>query len=194
LSPVKIGVFGGSFDPVHHGHLAAAEQAMRRLRLDQVRFVPARQQPLKPGGHAAAAEHRIAMLERAIRGHPGFGLDRSEIDRPGPSYTVDTLRALRVSHPNDQLFLIVGADAARDLGQWCEADRLPELAQVVVVTRPGASPPRHPLIAQVIEIPAVDVSATAVREAVRRGESIPHLVPRGVEEYIAAHGLYRSGG
>lgn len=167
---------------------------MKRLGLDQVRFVPAGQQPLKVEGHVAGAEHRIAMLERAIRGHPRFVLDRSEVDRPGPSFTADTLRALRASHPNDQLFLIVGADAARDLAQWREADRLPELATVIVVTRPGGSAPRHRSIAQVIEIPAVDVSATAVREAVRRGDPFAHLVPRGVDEYIAAHRLYRSGG
>lgn len=191
---MKIGVFGGSFDPVHVGHLVAAEQAMKHLRLDQVRFVPARQQPLKAEGPVAGAEHRLAMLERAIRGHPKFVLDRSEIDRPGPSYTVDTLRALRASHFNDQLFLIVGADAARDLAQWRDADRLPELARVIVVTRPGARAPRHRAIAQVIEIPAVDVSATAIREAARRGEPIAHLVPLGVDEYIAAHRLYRSGG
>ena len=167
---------------------------MNELGLDRVRFVPARQQPLKVEGPAAAVEHRLAMLERAIRGHSGFVLDRSEIDRPGPSYTIDTLRALRASHPNDQLFLIVGADAARDLAQWREADRLPELATVVVVTRPGASPPHHPAIARVLELPAVDVSATGIRNAVRRGDPITHLVPPGVAEYIAAHGLYRNGG
>lgn len=191
---MKIGVFGGSFDPVHVGHLVAAEHARNELGLDQVRFVPAGQQPLKVEGHGAAAEHRLAMLARAIRGHPGFVLDRSEIDRPGPSYTIDTLRALRTAHPQDQLFFIVGADAARDLAQWREADRLPELATVVVVTRPGASAPRHRAVARVLEIPAVDVSATGIRDAVRRGDPISHLVPPGVDQYITAHGLYRNGG
>lgn len=190
---MKIGVFGGSFDPVHRGHLVAAEQARVRLGLDRVRFVLARQQPLKVRGHAAPVEHRIAMLERALAPHPDFVLDLTEAQRPGPSYTVDTLRALRTAHPQDQLFLIIGADAARDLAQWREADRLPELATVVVVSRPGATAPQHPSIAQVIEIPALELSATAVREAVRRREAIDDLVPPGVAAYIAAHGLYRSG-
>ncbi len=187
---LKVGVFGGSFDPVHIGHLVAAEQAAVRLALEVVRFVPAGRHPLKDRHHAAA-DHRLAMVEAAIRDNPRFLLDPREARRPGPSYTVDTLRALAAESPGDALFFLLGADAARELAAWRDAEGIAGLATVVALTRPGAAPPAHPLITRVVEVPGIDVSATALREAVRRGESIRYLVPRAVEEYIARHGLYR---
>lgn len=187
---LKVGVFGGSFDPVHIGHLVVAECAAERLALDRVRFVPAGQQPLK-SGHHAGAEHRLAMVEAAIGDNPRFLVDPREARRSGPSYTVDTLRALAAEGPGDALFLLLGADAAGELTAWHDAQDIAALATVVVLTRPGAAPPAHPPDARVLEVPGVDVSATQVRDAVRRGRSIRYLVPRAVEEYIVSHGLYR---
>lgn len=190
---LRIGVFGGSFDPIHLGHLVAAEKAREHLELDQVRFVPAARQPFKVEGHEADARHRAEMVRLAIAGNPGFLLDLREIERGGVSYTVDTLRELKAEYPSDQLFLILGADAARDLAKWREAPVLPQLAVVAVVTRPGVSPPAVPGISAIVPAPGIDISATEIREAVRLGRSIRYLVPREVEEYIAAHGLYRAG-
>lgn len=189
--PLKVGVFGGSFDPVHLGHLVAAEHAAARLSLARVRFVPAREHPLKPGGHHASADDRLAMVRLGVAGNPQFQADPRELFRPGPSYTVDTLRELRAESPQDQLFLLVGADAACELPSWHQAEGIPALATVVALSRPGTQPPAHRLIGLVVEVPGIDISATGIREAVRRGESIRYLVPRAVEEYIATHGLYR---
>lgn len=188
---MRRGVFGGSFDPVHQGHLKAAASAADRLSLDVVHFVPARQQPFKVGTHRASSVDRAAMLERALASDTRFVLDRREIEREGPSYTVDTLRSLQAEFPRDRLFFLVGADAARELPQWHEAERLPELAEIVVLTRPGTDPPESALIGRVLVVPAVEVSATAVRERVRRGESLLGLVPNEVAEYIGEYGLYR---
>lgn len=185
-------MFGGSFDPVHVGHLIAAESVRERLGLDQVRFVPTGQQPFKGGGHVATGEQRASMLEAAVADHPAFVVDRRELTRPGPSYSVDTLRELRAELPGAELCLIVGADAARDLAAWQEAPVLPTLARIVVMTRPGAQPPPNPLVASVVTVPGIDVSATQIREAAARGASIRYLVPRAVEDFIRAHGLYHT--
>ena len=188
--PLNVGVFGGSFDPVHFGHLVVAEQAAERLHLAQVRFVPARCHPFK-AGHHASPEDRAAMVAEAIQDNPRFVLDARELDRPAPSYTADTLRALGTESPGDALFLLLGADAAAELPAWHDADAIAKLATVAVVTRPGVVPPPHRLIRAVVEVPGIDISATAIRDAVRRGESIRYLVPPAVEAYITRHGLYR---
>ena len=188
---MRIGVFGGSFDPIHRGHLIVAGAAADRLGLDRVHFVPARAQPFKAGRHGADAAERAAMVELAMAADRRFVLDRRELERDGPSYTVDTLRALRTERPADALFLLVGADAAQELPGWREADALPRHARIVVLTRPGVAPPPHPLCADSLEVPAVDLSATEIRERVRRGESIEGLVPAAVARYIEEHGLYR---
>ena len=185
---MHVGIFGGSFDPVHHGHLIVAAEALRVLALDELRFVPARQQPFKEGHGAAAPEHRLAMLERAVAGVPGFVVDAQECRRPGPSYTVDTLRAVRSALPAASLCLLVGSDAARDLSQWRDADAVRELARVVVLTRPGSAPP--PGIGQVLTVPAIDISASAIRQRIRAGQSIRYLVPDAVAAYIREHRLY----
>lgn len=185
---MHIGVFGGSFDPVHHGHLIVAAEALRALALDELRFVPAREQPFKGGQGAAAPEHRLAMLERAVAGEPGFVVDPQECRRPGPSYTVDTLRALRSAQPGTSLSLLIGSDAARDFPQWREADAVRALARVVVLSRPGAEPPAG--IGRVLTVPAIDISASAIRQRIRAGQSIRYLVPDAVAAYIAEHRLY----
>lgn len=190
---MRVGVFGGSFDPVHVGHLGVARAAARVLNLAEVLLVPARAQPFKTGGHHASPEHRLAMLRLAVRGDATLVVDERELHRPGPSYAVDTLDALRAARPADRLFLLVGADAAWDLPAWHGADRLVTLATVVALTRPGVTVPTHPFIGHTLSVPAIAVSATDVRARCARGEPIESLVPRAVARYIASHGLYREG-
>jgi nicotinate-nucleotide adenylyltransferase len=186
------GIFGGSFDPVHVGHLTVAASAARALNLGLVHLVPACVQPFKTGREPAAAEHRLAMLRLAVAGRAPLVADDREIRRGGVSYTVDTLREISAEHPADRLCLMVGADTARDLPQWRQAEEIARLARIVVLTRPGVAAPSRPPVADVLEVPAVAVSASEVRARVTRGESIRGLVPDAVADYIAEHGLYRT--
>jgi nicotinate-nucleotide adenylyltransferase len=188
---VRIAVFGGSFDPVHLGHLIVAAEAHRALGLDRVRLIPAGRHPFKDAERPAPAADRLAMLRLAVADDGRFVVDDRELRRPGPSYTVDTLRELRSEHPEDALSLLVGADAAHDLAAWREASAIPELAEVVVLTRPGVVPPRHAIVGRVLEVPAIDISASLVRDRCRRGESVRYLVPEAVARYIAERRLYR---
>lgn len=183
-------LFGGSFDPVHMAHLIVAEAAADALGTP-VRFLPAREQPFKRAAHQATPEQRVEMLELAVAGNPRLSVEAVELALPVPSYTVRTLRALAGRDGGNRYTLLLGADAARDLADWWEVEALPALADVVVFARPGAGISRHPLITRVITVPAIDLSATQVRERVAQGRSIRYLVPDAVREYIAAHGLYR---
>jgi len=180
---VRIGVFGGSFDPIHHGHLIAATSLADALGLDQVRMVVARTQPLKRDGHGASAADRAEMVGLAVGDDARLRADRSELDREGPSYTVDTLRALRAGLPGAELVLLLGADAAAELPRWREAEAIPALARVEVFARGGAAAGSQ-------AVPRVDISSTEIRARVRRGRSIRYWVPDAVAEYIAAHRLY----
>jgi nicotinate-nucleotide adenylyltransferase len=188
-----VGLLGGSFDPIHHGHLLVARAVLEALGLDSVRFVPAREQPFKRGRHGATAEQRAAMVALAVAEEPRFALERAELDRPGPSYTVDTLRALKAREPGIELVLLVGADAAQELSSWHEAAEIPRLAKVAAFARPGAPPPRGPGIWRTVAVPAIDISATEVRERVRAGRPIRWLVPEAVARYVAAERLYLDG-
>ena len=188
---MRIGAFGGSFDPIHIGHLVVAEAAADTLELDSLLFVPAKQQPFKVGLHAAQPEHRAAMLRLALEDNPRFLLDERELQRGGPSYTVDTLRELRAKHPDDELSFLVGSDAVCDLPEWREAGELARLATFVAFARPGIECPDSHIVSRVIEVPAIGVSATDVRQAVSQRRSVRYLVPAEVAEYIAAHSLYR---
>ena len=183
-------LFGGSFDPVHVGHLVAAEAVADALDL-HVRLLPAREQPFKWSGHRATPEQRVAMLQLAVAGNPRLSVEPIELTLPTPSYTVTTLRALAGREPGNRFTLLLGADAAAELAAWYQVDALPALADVVVFARPGAPLPRHAAIRRVVEVPAVDVSATMIRERVRQARSIRYLVPDAVRDYIAARGLYR---
>jgi nicotinate-nucleotide adenylyltransferase len=185
-----IGLFGGSFDPVHHGHLIVAQVARERLGLEELRFVPAREQPFKRGRHNTSAEHRMAMLELALAGEPRFALELAELNRPAPSYTVDTLEELRRREPGRPLLLLLGSDAAADLPAWHQAERLRELARIVVFARSGVEVPAARWVSDVIEVPAIDISATEVRRRVRERRSVRYWVPQPVAEYISAHRLY----
>ncbi|HTC24129.1 MAG TPA: nicotinate-nucleotide adenylyltransferase [Gemmatimonadales bacterium] len=188
-----VGLLGGSFDPIHHGHLLVAQAVLESLRLESVRFVPAREQPFKRGRHGATAEQRAAMVALAIAGETRFALERAELDRPGPSYTVDTLRELRAREPDVELVLLVGADAAGELSSWREAAEIPRLARVAAFARPGTPLPRNPAIWQTVAVPAIDISATEVRDRVRAGRSIRWLVPDAVARYVVSERLYLDG-
>jgi nicotinate-nucleotide adenylyltransferase len=189
---MRRGVFGGSFDPVHVGHITVADAAAAALGLGIVHLVPAYDQPFKSGEHRAGPEHRLAMLERAVVRHPRLVADGREICRRGVSYTVDTLREMRQEYPGDSLSLLVGADAAMDLPNWRDVGEVTHLARIVALTRPDAALPDHPMVDQCLAVPAIDVSATEVRRRVACGESIADLVPPAVAAYIASHGLYRT--
>jgi nicotinate-nucleotide adenylyltransferase len=194
-----LGVLGGTFDPVHKGHLAIASAALRSLRLDRVLFVLARRSPLKKEGPVASAEDRLRMLELAVADEPRFAVSRIELDRPGPSYTIDTLEALARSPVPEhgdrgpdlgRLHLILGADAAADLHRWKDPDRIRELATIVVARRPGA-PEAIPAGAIALDAPLVDISARDLRAKAARGESLRYRVPDAVWRYIEERGLYR---
>jgi nicotinate-nucleotide adenylyltransferase len=185
-----IGLFGGSFDPVHHGHLIVGQVAREKLGLEVLRFVPAREQPFKHGRHRTSPEHRAAMLALALGSTSGFTVEHAELNRPGPSYTVDTLEDLRRREPGAAFVLLLGADAAAELPAWHEARRIPELARVVVFARPGTAVPASAWVSESIEVPTIDISATEIRRRVREGKSVRYWVPDPVAEYISAHQLY----
>jgi nicotinate-nucleotide adenylyltransferase len=195
----RIAVMGGSFDPLHMGHLVAASEASHRLSLDLVLFSPTGHAWRKPHPHAATAEMRYLMIAAAVADDRRFGVTRVDIDRPGPTYTVDTLTDLRTerarTHPGEEVdwFFITGADALADLPNWREPERILELAHLIGVTRPGSvlAPSGLPgAVATLLEIPSVGISSTEIRRRVAAGEPIRYLVPEPVAELIAEHGLY----
>ncbi|HKC89923.1 MAG TPA: nicotinate-nucleotide adenylyltransferase [Candidatus Limnocylindria bacterium] len=188
---MRLGVFGGTFDPVHVGHLAIAHAALESLRLDRVVFVLAKRSPLKDRGPVASEADRLAMLELAVAGEPRFAVSRAELDREGPSYTVDTLE--RLSGP-DELFLILGSDAIADFPRWKDPDRIGRLATIAVAERPGA-PERvgnAPIVT--FDAPRLDISSRELRARAARGWSLRYLVPETAWKHIEARGLYRAEG
>lgn len=190
-SPRRIGVFGGTFDPPHLGHLALAEHARARLRLDLVLFVPARVPPHKRGRRRSSARVRVAMTRLAIRGRPGFRLSTLEVARRGPSFTVETLRVLRTRYPRARLYLLMGADSLADFRSWHEPDEIARLATLVVAVRPGHR--RRPARGvRRLDNPPLAISSSAVRARARRGQALRGLVPDAVARYIGRHRLYRS--
>jgi nicotinate-nucleotide adenylyltransferase len=185
---MRLGVLGGTFDPVHLGHLVLGEAAREQLSLDRVLFVPTGLQWRKAGREIVLAKHRLAMVRLAVRGNAAFKVSTVEIERPGPSYTADTLEELAKT-ADVELFLILGADAYEDLPNWVRPDRIRELATIVVAARKGESAMvRSPAVR--IEMPEMGISATDIRERVAGGRSIRYLVPAAVEGYIRKHGLY----
>lgn len=202
---MRIGIFGGTFDPVHQGHLILAEQAREQARLDRVWFLPAPRPPQKQGQVITRYEQRVEMLALALAGNPAFQIDESEKDRAGPSYTVDTLAHLRAAHPGDEFLLLIGGDTLADLEHWYQPVRLLELAPLLVVTRPGVPllsaeelrarlklDASAPVRLQVIDAPLFTVASRDLRQRVATGRSIRYFVPRAVEMYIAEKGLYRT--
>jgi nicotinate-nucleotide adenylyltransferase len=167
---------------------------MEQLELDELRFVPAHQQPFKVGRHQAPALHRARMVELAIAGAPGFRVEAAELDRPGPSFTVDTLRALNTAEPGTEWVLLLGDDAARDFAKWREPEAVTRLARIAVFARPGSHPELTDGVWRRITVPLVEISATDVRRRVREGHSIRYWVPDTVAAYVAANGLYKGDG
>jgi nicotinate-nucleotide adenylyltransferase len=195
----RIGIIGGSFDPIHFGHLAIAEEARATLRLDRVLFVPAARQPFKATSHAAPPEMRLAMTRLACAPNTAFEASDVELERPGPSYTVDTLAALRAT-TDSELFFILGADALGDLPRWHAAQRIVEFARIVAVGRPGAHPDLSALTLALPGIggrltqiagPMLDISSTLLRQRVAAGLPIRYQAPDPVVDFIAEQALYR---
>jgi nicotinate-nucleotide adenylyltransferase len=195
---VRTGLLGGTFDPIHIGHLGAASAALDCARLDRVILVPSAQPPHR-GAAVASAEDRLAMCRFAIEGEPRLEVSDVEVRRGGRSYTVDTLREIRSNLPEDELFLILGWDAAKMLPTWRDPQVVARLATIVVISRPGTSAPRPEdlrsagLATDRVMLclrPTPDVSGSALREAIARGEPVSGKMPGRVEEYIAAHHLY----
>jgi nicotinate-nucleotide adenylyltransferase len=185
---------GGTFDPIHHGHLVAASEVAARLDLDEVVFVPTGQPTFKQDREVTAAEHRYLMTVIATASNPRFTTSRVDIERPGLTYTVDTLRDLRAHRPDVDYFFITGADALAQILTWKDSEELWSMAHFVAVTRPGhhlsvAGLP--PNVVTELEIPALAISSTDCRARARAGEPVWYLVPDGVVQHIAKYGLYR---
>jgi nicotinate-nucleotide adenylyltransferase len=189
----RIGVMGGTFDPIHHGHLVAASEVAYNFDLNEVIFVPTGQ-PYKKNQQVTPAEDRYLMTVIATASNPRFSVSRVDIDRPGPTYTIDTLRDLRAkASKNDELFFITGADALAEILTWHDADELFGLAHFVGCTRPGHQLSRTGLPegkVSLVEIPALSISSTECRARVREDEPVWYLVPDGVVQYIAKRRLY----
>jgi nicotinate-nucleotide adenylyltransferase len=185
---------GGTFDPIHHGHLVAASEAASAFDLDEVVFVPTGQPWQKSSRQVAAAEHRYLMTVIATASNPRFTVSRVDIDRNGPTYTIDTLRDLSAQRPGVDLFFITGADALAQILSWKDSDELFALAHFIGVTRPGhtlddAGLPPHRV--SLMEVPAMAISSTDCRARVAKGEPVWYLVPDGVVQYLGKYGLYR---
>jgi nicotinate-nucleotide adenylyltransferase len=198
---LRIGVFGGAFNPPHMGHLICAQEVLLQLGLERVLFVPVGQAPHREIDDDPGAEARLEMVEVAIAGDERFAISRIEVDREGPSYTSDTLELLRSESPDDELFLILGGDQAASLPTWHEPEKVLERATVAAVERVGwsrsaigiklarlrgADRVRH------VDMPMIQISSTGIRRRVREGRPIRYLVPHAVEEYIGSHELYRA--
>ncbi len=189
----RIGVMGGTFDPIHHGHLVAASEVKQSFELDEVIFVPTGQPWMK--SDVSTAEHRYLMTVIATAANPGFTVSRVDIDRTGPTYTVDTLRDIRAARPDADLFFITGADAVAQILDWKDVEEVWSLAHFVAVSRPGhdlsiSGLPKAGVSS--LEVPALAISSTDCRSRVGRGFPVWYLVPDGVVQYISKHHLYRS--
>lgn len=193
----RVGIYGGTFDPIHLGHLILAEQCREQCGLDEVWFVPAGQSPFKTLTLQTPGEQRYGLVDVAISVHPAFRASPCELDRGGPSWTVDTLEILHAEDPERELFLLMGADSLESFSQWHRPERIAELATIVGVNRGDRPlPDLAPLgnlagRVRIVTMPGIDISATDIRERVRTGRSIRYLVPAAVERRIIELGLYR---
>jgi nicotinate-nucleotide adenylyltransferase len=192
-----VGIMGGTFDPIHLGHLVTAEQARADLDLDEVVFIPAGRPWQKDG--TTPGEHRYLMTVLATAANPAFSVSRAEVDRDGHTYTVDTLRRMRARLPDDRIYFITGADAILSILTWKDAEECLRLADFVAASRPGHD--LRPLEAvdltsrvRVLDVPALAISSTDIRERFAKGRSVSYLIPREVEQYARKHGLYSTVG
>ncbi|KAA1260757.1 Nicotinate-nucleotide adenylyltransferase [Rubripirellula obstinata] len=202
--PQRIGIFGGSFDPVHLGHLWIAEAAREQLSLDQVRWIPAATSPLKPDGPVASDDHRLQMVRLAISGNPFFVLDDREIARGEVSYTVDTVAEIQKQHPDDELFLIVGSDSLASFDRWHQPSQLLELATLAVIQRGGDAEIDVSILKRfcddarlqtvknsVVPMPLIEVSSTDLRRRILGNKSVRYQVPAAVEAFIRSEKPYQ---
>lgn len=202
----RIGVFGGAFDPVHNGHIGVAAQCRDQAKLDEIWFVPSAHHPWKADRQAASFVDRVAMLQLALAGVPGLRVDEIESRLLPPTYTANTLDALKVAHPEVEWFFLVGADALAEFGLWHEPERIVAGATLIAMARPGHAilsadelrsvlklGPSQQLHLEVVTVPPFEVSSTEIRRRIAAGESITRLVPAEVEHYIGEHRLYRKG-
>jgi len=201
---IRLGLLGGSFDPVHVAHLTLARCALEQLALEEVWLVPAATAPHKRSRRQASIEHRIAMLELAVADQPGLSVSRIEADAGGVTYTANTLRRLRRDQPERELFFLVGADMLHDLPNWREPEEICRLATICAVRRPGSGEPDFHVLRGLappgrierfrrhqVEMPPMDVSSTGARKRAAEGRDLEGLTPPPVARYIARHGLYR---
>jgi nicotinate-nucleotide adenylyltransferase len=201
---MRIGIFGGSFDPIHQGHLILAEACREQVELDQVWFMPCAVQPHKNSGARATDRQRVEMIELAIAGHDGFSLSKIEIERGGTSYTVDTLKQIRESNSEDQLFLLMGDDSLESFESWREPKTICELAVPVIVNRPGSGKVDLSVLQQyvnerrfelfqssTVQSPMIEISSSNIRSSVADEKSIRYQIPRSVQKYIEINALYR---
>jgi nicotinate-nucleotide adenylyltransferase len=184
---LRLGLYGGSFDPVHHAHLILARQALEDLKLDRVIFIPAAESPFKPGNTAASAEDRLEMIRVAIRDEPAFTVDSIEIDRKPPSYTIHTVKAYKAQYPREKLILLVGEDHLESLPKWNDFEELTQIVNFAILSRSGL-PLRvdYPVIRR-----RIDLSSTEIRHRVTNNLPISYLVPGNVLRYINEKNLYR---
>lgn len=193
---MNLGVFGGTFDPPHLGHLIVAESVQEQLPLEVVLFVPVFLAPHKPDGMFASPSHRLKMVQLAVNGNPRFRVSDVEVRRGGTSYTIDTLHTLRSLYPSDKFFLIIGTDNLQIFRSWKEPQEVLNASSVVVINRPGfdRSVTENEIANRVrfIQVPAVEISGTDIRDRIRTGRSVRYLVPDSVRAYIEENHLYRS--
>jgi nicotinate-nucleotide adenylyltransferase len=201
---MRVGVFGGTFDPIHHGHLVLAEQCREQGQLDQVWFVPAFRPPNKLAHPITRFDQRVEMLQLAIAGNPRFRVDPLEQDRQGPSYTADTLALLQQRHPGDELWLLVGSDTLADIPNWYHPERVLDLAGLMVRARPGTKvmsvdelrtrlplAPNSNIRLDVIQSPLIEISSRDLRQRASEGRTLRYFLPRAVEVYIQEKRLYQ---
>lgn len=201
---MRIGIFGGSFDPIHLAHLILAECCRETLGLDVVHFIPTAISPFKQNSKPTDANHRIEMIRLAIGGNPSFVLDTRELNRGGVSYTIDTVQSLANDFPGSELILLMGADSLSEIAQWKSPQSLLQLVRVAAIARGGFGTPhwealrslvtaeRFPEVQLQVAAPQLEISSTVIRKKVREGTSIRYQVPAAVEEYIKQHKLYRA--
>ncbi len=202
---MRVGIFGGTFDPIHLGHLILAEQCREQAQLERVLFIPAAAPPHKRDRALTSFGQRVEMLSLAISGQPAFGIDELEKDRAGASYTVDTLTQLHATRPGDDFYFILGSDSVRDLPLWYQPCRILELASLLVVARADFPPfaaeelrtalgleAEFPLRYQVVEMPLITLASRDIRQRIAEGRSVRYMIPRAVEAFIAEKGLYRN--
>lgn len=188
---MKIGILGGTFNPIHIGHLILAEEAREKLGLDKIIFVPAYLPPHKDTMNIAPAKVRLDLVKLAIAGNKSFGVSDLEIRRDGRSYTIDTLKELKKAYPQDELYFIIGSDLLKYLEEWKDLDEIIKMIKFIAATRPGYPLEKIPSYITTLPIRAVDISGFEIRQAIKEGKSFRYLVPEAVFRHITKKGLYK---